>query len=253
MDISTQKGCVYKCLFCDVPNNAYKGNLSTDEILEQIKFVLSATPYVTESNDLSIYFARMGEPSHNIANIISAIKQLNNIIPEKINYTPVINTILPKKVGSISGFDVLKSIIDLKSELNGKLDLNISCSSTDESYRRNITQTENIYNINEIINEISKYNVNGSKIRLNFVVIKDKPFDLSIFDNIKTDNIELRLTPLTITQNCQINELNNDYSYLDQISKELEKKKIDYHILWTPYMKTFGLGCGQFITLNKKI
>lgn len=64
--------------------------------------------------------------------------------------------------------------------------------------------------------------------------------------------IELRLTPLTNTENSKSNNINNDDIHLQELEKELKSKNIKYHILPTPHMKTFGLGCGQFISLNTR-
>lgn len=252
MDISTQKGCVYQCLFCDVPNNIYKGNLSTQEIIEQIQYILLATPYVQESKDLSIYFARMGEPSHNIENVLNAINILPIIVPHGIQYTPVINTILPKKANNLSGFDVLDKMIEQKNRMNGKMDINISCSTTNEESRRKIVQNNNIYDILDIINYISQKKILGNKIRLNFILMEQEPFDISIFEQQDMSNIELRLTPLTNTTNSKKNGMSDNFSFIKEVTQQLKEKNISYHVLYTPHMKTFGLGCGQFLSLNKK-
>lgn len=252
MDISTQKGCPYKCLFCDVPKNRFKGNLTKDEIIDQIRFNLNATPYVTQSKSLSIYFARMGEPSHNIHNILSAIDELDHVIPNAIYYTPAINTILPQKVNGYTGFDILKLLINKKNERNGNLDINISCSTTDENYKNHLLNGAKVYQIQDIIQEINKYNILGNRIRLNFIIMKDIKFNTDIFNGLDMTKIELRLTPLTNTENSKTNNINNDNIHLKELEKELKSKKIKYHILPTPHMKTFGLGCGQFISLNTK-
>lgn len=252
MDISTQKGCPYKCLFCDVPKNKFKGSLTKDEILEQIKFNLMATPYVTETKNLSIYFARMGEPSHNIDNILSAIDDLPQIISEGIKYTPAINTILPVKTQGRSGFEVLELLINKKNDLGGNLDINISCSTTDKNYQNHLLQGAKVYDIREIINKINEFHILGGAIRLNFIVMKNIKFDTSIFDGLDMSKIELRLTPLTNTERSLNEELENDYTHLNEIVKKLKEQNIKHHILYTPHMKTFGLGCGQFISLNEK-
>ena len=252
MDISTQKGCPYKCLFCDVPKNRFKGNLTKDEIIEQISFNLKSTPYVTQSKSLSIYFARMGEPSHNIHNILLAIDELDNVIPDAIHYTPAINTILPQKVNSYTGYDILKLLIDKKNERKGNMDINISCSTTDDNYRNHLLKGAKVYPIRDIIKEINKYNIFGNRIRLNFIIMKDIKLNTDIFNGLDMSKIELRLTPLTNTENSKSNNINNDDIHLQELEKELKSKNIKYHILPTPHMKTFGLGCGQFISLNTR-
>jgi adenine C2-methylase RlmN of 23S rRNA A2503 and tRNA A37 len=249
LDLSTQKGCPYKCMFCDVPKSVYKGNLTKDEIISQLKLMLMSTPYVTKSKDLAIYFARMGEPFRNIDNIMEVILELNNIIPKSFLFTPAINTILPKKISNKSGFHYLRKLIELKNKLNGKLDINISCSTTDQEYQNHLLNNANVYTIEEIIEELNKLEIKGSKIRLNFI-IDDREFNFDRFKTLDKNKIELRLTPLTETDNSKMNNLKK--GNILNIEKKLKELDIPYHVILTPYMKTFGLGCGQFITLNER-
>jgi len=76
LTVSTQKGCVHNCKFCDVADLKFKGNLTKEEILNQISFILCSTPYVEKSEKVKIGFARMGEPAHNLYNVLSAINEL---------------------------------------------------------------------------------------------------------------------------------------------------------------------------------
>ena len=42
LTVSTQKGCIHNCKFCDVAPLPFKGNLNSAEILEQIDFLVKA-------------------------------------------------------------------------------------------------------------------------------------------------------------------------------------------------------------------
>jgi len=79
--ISTQAGCRQNCKFCMTAKGGLKRNLSTSEIVSQIrdiqKFLLDS-----EEKDLkrlsNIVFMGMGEPLDNYDNVLRAIKIINN-------------------------------------------------------------------------------------------------------------------------------------------------------------------------------
>lgn len=246
IDLSTQKGCPYHCKFCDVPYNKFKGNLTSDEILQQLINVLSYSSYVTESKSLLVHFARMGEPFHNIENVKNVILDMSNYIPENLIYTPVINTILPKKIKSKSGFDIMDDILGIKKSLDGNLDINISCSSTDEKYRKFILTDSNYYLLTEIINYLNYADIIGNKVKLNFIITDGYDLDFTLFEKINVDKIGVRLTPVTTTCNSISNNIKT--GNLSQLNDILLKMGIDSHILYTPLSKTHGLGCGQLVT-----
>ena len=63
LTVSTQKGCVHNCKFCDVAPLPFGGNLTKEAILDQVRIILENTPHVRKSNKVKIGFARMGGTS----------------------------------------------------------------------------------------------------------------------------------------------------------------------------------------------
>lgn len=61
LTVSTQKGCVHDCEFCDVANLPFKGNLTEVEIFDQIVLLIATTPELQNSGTkkAKIGFARM--------------------------------------------------------------------------------------------------------------------------------------------------------------------------------------------------
>ena len=120
LTVSTQKGCPHNCKFCDVSPLKFKGNLTQKEIEDQVKFLLENTPYVDESKKVKIGFARMGEPAHNLKNVLSAMKSLPKIsksLKKDFNWLPCFNSILPRKtIEGKTGFDVIDKVIELKEK-----------------------------------------------------------------------------------------------------------------------------------------
>lgn len=68
--ISTQYGCPQHCQFCLVPELGFHGNLSTEEMWEQLEFVFNQHPQVIKSDKIKVGFARMGELQYNWKNVL---------------------------------------------------------------------------------------------------------------------------------------------------------------------------------------
>lgn len=79
LTVSTQKGCTHNCQFCDVAELSFRGNLTQEEIEHQVDVLLRNTDYVQKCAKAKIGFARMGEPAHNLDNVLQAILNLRSI------------------------------------------------------------------------------------------------------------------------------------------------------------------------------
>ena len=104
--ISTQYGCPQHCQFCLVPELGFHGNLSTEEMWEQLEFVFNQHPQVIKSDKIKVGFARMGEPQYTWKNILQVMRDMKTY-KEEFRFLPCYNTILPKvKVYGKSPVDV---------------------------------------------------------------------------------------------------------------------------------------------------
>ena len=56
-----------KCTFCDVPNVAWRGNATFDDLKDQLYNAIKLFPDVRYTERLNLHFARMGEPVFNEA------------------------------------------------------------------------------------------------------------------------------------------------------------------------------------------
>ena len=81
--VSVQSGCPVGCKFCGTGKKFIR-NLTSNEIVSQVKHCLS-NMNIEDINStgkrFQIMFMSMGEPILNIDNVISAIKDLNNLYP----------------------------------------------------------------------------------------------------------------------------------------------------------------------------
>jgi 23S rRNA (adenine2503-C2)-methyltransferase len=260
LTVSTQKGCVHKCKFCDVPNLPFKGNLTSGEILSQIDFILKSSPYVKYSNKAKIGFARMGEPAHNFTNVRNAVVMMKPIWPE-FNWLPCFNSILPKKVmGGLNGRDVLREVVCLKErDFNGFLHFQISCNSTDEKIRKELFGGADVLSIEEIISEINKEKITNRTITLNFIVMKGVPVDVNklVKLGLNSDKFCVKLIPLNITDRAENNKLEtyanySNYDDLLELGCKFNDAGVPTVIDAIAKCEEAGLCCGQLAHIHCK-
>ena len=259
LTVSTQKGCTHNCKFCDVAPLPFKGNLSQSEIENQITDLLLNTPYVTLSNKAKIGFARMGEPSHNLKNVLGAIKNLPTIskkLGRNINWLPCFNSILPRKtMEGLSGFDVIDEVIKVKEDIfNGYLHFQISCNSTDENKRKELFGGADVLSIKEIINYINNKTITNRTITLNFIVIDGVEVDVNkLMDyGLNKDKFVVKLIPLNKTDNANNNNLKTyaNYSSYDKLVDLYNKFNAhNIPVIFDAIAKCeeAGLCCGQLV------
>lgn len=250
LTVSTQKGCVHNCKFCDVANLPFKGNLSKEEIEEQIVNLLLCSPYVTKSNKVKIGFARMGEPAWNVENVSGAMQNLPNIsksLGRDFNWLPCFNTILPKKA------NVLEYIINFKEEVyNGYLHLQISCNSTDEQQRKDLFAGADVVPIDEIINAVNKQNITKRTVTLNFIVMEGIEVSVEKLRKmgLNGNKFTVKFIPLNNTNNARNHKLEtyanySNYEKLVALGNEFKRNGVPVVIDAIAKCEEAGLCCGQ--------
>jgi 23S rRNA (adenine2503-C2)-methyltransferase len=257
LTVSTQLGCVHDCLFCDVAQLPFKGNLSQRQIEEQIELLIINTPYVLQSDKVKIGFARMGEPSHNLDNVLGAMINLPMIsfnLGKHFNWLPCFNTILPKKImGNITPEEVLNKVIEVKEKTyTGRLHLQISCNSTDEMERQRLFGNSEVMLIEDIIKQINKTKITNRTVTLNFIVMKGIEVSVNKLKKmgLNGEKFTVKLIPLNQTLNSKDNNLEtfanyNNYEDLLVMEREFKKEGIPVVVDAIAKCEEAGLCCGQ--------
>lgn len=251
LTVSTQYGCVYNCKFCDVSPLPFKGNLSTSNILDQVRLILDNNLYVTKSDKVKIGFARMGEPACNLDNVLDAIKHLPYISGSKnrnFTWLPCFNSILPTTC-----YGVIERVIEVKENMyNGHLHFQISCNSTDEDKRRELFGGANVLSIEEIVNTINNLNITNRTVTLNFIVMDGVEISVDKLKKIglNKDKFTVKLIPLNRTNNAEKNSLKtyanySNYEKLLALKQEFERADIPVVVDAIARCEEAGLCCGQ--------
>jgi len=257
LTVSTQKGCVHNCKFCDVAPLKFGGNLDSLEIYGQIVRLLKNTPYVTKCDKVKIGFARMGEPAHNLNNVLAVIKQLPQIsesLERDFNWLPCFNSILPSKtIEGNTGFNVIDNVLEVKErDYNGRLHFQISCNSTDEEKRKELFGGAEVLSIEDIINYINKQNITSRTVTLNFIVMKGVEVSVEKLKKMGLNGnmFAVKLIPLNKTNNSIDNDLQtyaNYDNYQDLVNLADQFKKEGIPVIFDAIAKCeeAGLCCGQ--------
>lgn len=260
MTVSTQKGCMHNCKFCDVAPLKFGGNLTEEEIVNQFDFMLKYTPKIEGKSykKLKLGFARMGEPAWNIDNVLRAMRAINAIcFEERIKLLPCFNSIIPNTV-SYSSEEIIQKVIDIKENyFNGFLHFQISANSTDENVRHKLFNTKNVETLENIIKIINKEKITNRTVTLNFIVMKGVPI---VIDDLKKmglnkEKFAVKLIPLNFTDNSKENNLDTKYNYssydeLKMYADEFKKEGIPVIYDAIAKCEEAGLCCGQLAKAN---
>ena len=254
--VSTLFGCPVGCKMCDA-GGEYKGNLTTDEILAEIDYMVRRR--FPDGNipipKFKIQFARMGDPALN-NNTLDALRKLPTIYNAP-GLLPSISSVAPKN--SQSFFNELLGIKD-QFYKNGKFQLQFSVHTTNEKKRDELIPISKM-NFQEISEFGNKFVSKGDKkVTLNFAISKGYPVDVSIvrkyFDPVK---FIIKLTPINPTEQAMCNELISEIdaynpSSADQIVKDFQNQ--DYEVILSigeVEENKIGSNCGQYVTRLKQL
>lgn len=110
--VSTMSGCPVRCKFCATGNMKRYRNLTAEEIVAQVEFVISkAGADPSKAKEFKINYTRMGEPFLNIDAVKEAIRIITEKYPNTHHYVSTIG---------IKGSDF--------SFIKGNITLQISCN-----------------------------------------------------------------------------------------------------------------------------
>ena len=215
--ISSQLGCPVTCLMCDA-GGGFKGNLSSAEMLGQIKAVVADNGLDPNAcAKFKVQFARMGEPALN-AQVLTALRELSVLYPRVI---PCIATIGPKD--SSRWFSELLIVRDLFRDFQ----LQFSVNSTDEALRDVIMPYPKM-SLSQLADYGQCFYRPGQrKVVLNFALQPQWPLDaVDLRKAFDPKYFAVKLTPTNPTgtgsRNCL--DINED---LDTINSKMEEKARD--------------------------
>lgn len=133
--VSCMSGCPVGCRFCATGNLKKYRNLTADEIVEQVEFVINKNPDFNpdEAYEFKINYTRMGEPFLNIEAVKEAIKIIDSRYKHVHHYISTIG---------IKGSDY--------SFIKDNITLQVSLHSLDEERRHKLIPIGSLLSIKEM-------------------------------------------------------------------------------------------------------
>jgi len=150
--VSSQVGCKMGCLFCMTGKQGFQGNLSAGEIVNQLR---SIPEWQNISN---IVYMGMGEPFDNLENVLASLEILTSewgmaMSPRRIT------------VSTIGVTPAMREFLE-KSQCH----LAVSLHTPFDDERRALMPIQNVYPIQQVVNEIRKFDFTGQR-RVSFEYI----------------------------------------------------------------------------------
>lgn len=135
--VSCMSGCPVRCKFCATGQLKRYRNLTAEEIVEQVKFILEKNKEYNPADckEFKINYTRMGEPALNWESVQKAVKLVDEMLPD-VRVHHYISTIGVKG----TNFDWIKDNITLQ----------ISLHSLDEERRNELIPFKNKMTIEEL-------------------------------------------------------------------------------------------------------
>lgn len=228
MTISTQRGCKMNCNFCSVPEVEWGGNLTQQDLLDQIILARQLFPEVKYTERLNIHYARMGEPIFNdnvfelsrfLADNKRSVQDILDLRVEVIH--PVLTTSLPRKLKQLES-RIIEWCGIKNFNFNGQAGFQFSINSTNEKQREEMFGGLSL-TLPEFAKIAEKMPVPLSrKYCLNFAYSTDFEINAkyltSLFD---PEKFMVKITPIHNNHTCVKNEI----------------KTVGGYDSWQPYKK----------------
>ncbi len=163
--VSSQVGCAMACGFCNTGDMGLMRNLKTHEIVDQVIEVARNYPaeIVQKFGDriTNIVYMGMGEPLHNLQNVLDSIDILTH--PHGFN-------ISHRKI-TVSTSGLVPQMLELGRR--SKVNLAVSLNATTDEVRSEIMPINRRYNLKALLDGCRRYELGpGRRITFEYVLLK---------------------------------------------------------------------------------
>ena len=163
--ISSQAGCGMACPFCATGQAGLTRNLSTAEILEQVR--AAAVTLRDEFGDRlsNVVFMGMGEPLANYARVVAAVQRITAEPPEGFG--------ISARSVTVSTVGLAPAIRKLADERLG-VTLAVSLHTPDDELRDTLVPVNNRWEVSEVLEAARYYgDVTGRRVSIEYALIRD--------------------------------------------------------------------------------
>ncbi|WP_368607367.1 23S rRNA (adenine(2503)-C(2))-methyltransferase RlmN [Mycobacterium tuberculosis] len=163
--ISSQAGCGMACPFCATGQGGLTRNLSTAEILEQVRAGAAALRDDFGDRLSNVVFMGMGEPLANYARVLAAVQRITARPPSGFG--------ISARAVTVSTVGLAPAIRDLADARLG-VTLALSLHAPDDGLRDTLVPVNNRWRISEALDAARYYaNVTGRRVSIEYALIRD--------------------------------------------------------------------------------
>ena len=188
--VSVMSGCPVKCKFCATGQMKKWRNLTTDEIIDQVDFIVSQNPNYNPKNskEFKVNYTRMGECGLNLNNVKDAIQILSIKYPNVHHYISTIG---------IKDCDF--------SWVKDNITLQVSLHATNEDSRNWLIPYKNKMTIEEL-GQIRTQSY--LKTTINLTLVKEEDFDIEVLKKyFDKDYFFVKISPINKNDNSLKHDL----------------------------------------------
>jgi len=163
--ISSQAGCGMACPFCATGQGGLKRNLSTAEILEQVRAASFAMRSEHDGRLSNIVFMGMGEPLANYNRVVAAVRRITAPVPEGFG--------ISARSVTVSTVGLAPAIRKLADEKLG-VTLAVSLHTPDDELRDTLVPVNNRWKVSEVLDAARYYaDVTGRRVSVEYALIRN--------------------------------------------------------------------------------
>lgn len=163
--ISSQAGCGMACPFCATGQGGLTRNLSTAEILEQIRAAARTCRGEFDGRLSNVVFMGMGEPLANYARVVSAVSRITAAPPEGFG--------ISARSVTVSTVGLAPAIRKLADERLG-VTLALSLHTPDDELRDTLVPVNNRWKVSEVLDAARYYGeATGRRVSVEYALIRD--------------------------------------------------------------------------------
>jgi 23S rRNA (adenine2503-C2)-methyltransferase len=163
--ISSQAGCGMACPFCATGQGGLTRNLSTAEILEQVRAAAATMRDEHDGRLSNIVFMGMGEPLANYNRVLAAVHRI--IAPPPHGFG------ISARQVTVSTVGLAPAIRKLADERLG-VTLALSLHAPDDELRDTLVPVNNRWNVGEALDAARYYaDVTGRRVSIEYALIRD--------------------------------------------------------------------------------
>ena len=163
--ISSQAGCGMACPFCATGQGGLTRNLSTAEILEQVRAAAVTLRDLHGERLSNIVFMGMGEPLANYARVVAAVRRITTAPPDGFG--------ISARSVTVSTVGLAPAIRKLADERLG-VTLAVSLHTPDDELRDSLVPVNDRWKIGEVLDAARYYaDVTGRRVSIEYALIRD--------------------------------------------------------------------------------